>query len=269
MNFEYNTSTTVRYILCGQLTARNFIHMRRNIDLQVLIIVQQGIFNIEIDGIRRKVHPNEYIILPAKIYHEGWEDEDTEQNLRYFWVHFLFNGEYSLGMEGKLPMSGSLDSYSRVSILTKQLLDISQIPGTDINYCNFLLSALLCELTAQTSGAKHGENKLVNNIISWINLNIHDNISLSDAAAAFGYDKKYIARLFRKHTGRTVNQLITDKKIGIAKQYLTGSDEYITSIAERLGYNDAGYFMRLFKKHEGITCSEYRSAYSKMYLNRK
>lgn len=269
MNFTYNTAEPAHYILCGQLTAKDFIHMRRNIDLHVLIIVQYGTLNIEVDGVRRKVHPNEYIILPAGMFHCGWEDTDTKKNLRYFWVHFVFGGKYSLDSHGNLPVYGMLSRYSRVSILTKQLLDISQIPGTDINYCSFLLSALLCELSAQTSGAMVADNKLVNNIISWINLNIYENISLNDVAEAFGYDKKYLSRLFKENTGTTVNQLIADKKIEIAKQYLTGSDEYITAIAEKLGYSDAGYFMRLFKKHEGITCSAYRSAYSKMYLNRR
>ena len=58
-----------------------------------------------------------------------------------------------------------------------------------------------------------------------------------------------------------------EKKLTIAKQMLYASNESVAAIASELGFDDAGYFMRMFKKHEGITCGEYRNAYSKLYLN--
>jgi AraC-like DNA-binding protein len=241
--------------------------MSRCLDLHVLIIVQSGTLNIELDGVRRKVGAHEYIILPASINHCGWRDADTETPLRYFWAHFVFKGQYTLSHSGTLPLFGTPTEFSRVSILTKQLLDISQLPDTDKNYCNFVLSSLLCELASQSAGNGVSSSTLVNRLISWINLNVYEPVSLSDAALAFGYDKKYLARLFKQGTGMTVNQMIVKKKMDIAKQYLTGSDERIAAIAERLGYGDAGYFMRLFKKNEGVTCTAYRAAYSRMYQN--
>ncbi len=269
MEITYNKAVPVKYILSGMLRAQGFIHAKRTIDIHVLIVVRKGTLNIEIDGRRLKIRRGEYVILPAGVCHKGFEDADTAGELEYFWAHFIFAGDYTITEGSGLPIAAALSSFARVNILISQLLDISLLPDADIDYCGFLLSALLCEIRAETSGAEVGGSKLMNNILSWINLHIYEDITLSSVADAFGYDKKYLARIFKAGTGSTVGDVITKKKLDIAKQYLVGSDEHITDIAARLGYTDAGYFMRLFKKHEGVTCTAYRSAYSKMYVNKE
>lgn len=259
-------------LLCGRLVARDFVHMERNIQIHVLIIVESGILNIEIDNVKYKINRGEAVILPANLLHKGFCDYDTNGEIRYFWAHFSVDG-YTVSQtpngEFTLPLHFKLTDYARVNILCNQLLDVHKLSGVRKKYCDFLFTALCYELASQTEYENISGNKTVNRAVALIELNIKDRISLETISAKLGYNKRYLAKIFKENMGMTVNEFITKKKLTIAKQMLGASNESILSIASELGYDDELYFMRMFKKHEGITCGEYRRAYSKMYLNGK
>lgn len=267
-----NMEHELLHILCGRLIADNFVHMERKIHIHVLIIVEQGVLNIEIDGKKYKIRRGESIILPADILHRGFKDEDTEGHIEYFWAHFVTGSSFSMSdtrSDFSVPLHFALTDYARARILYNQLLDVYSLTGARKKYCDFLFTALCCEIAAQSEHESVSGNMAVNKAAAWIELNINAPISLEQTADALGYNKRYISRIFSQHTGMTVNEFIMEKKFTLAKQMLTGSDETVTSIAAQLGFTDAGYFMRSFKKREGVTCLEYRNAYSKMYLNKK
>ena len=268
-----NTEHEFSNILCGRLESENFVHMKRKTDVHVLIAVDEGVLNIEIDKKRYKVLKGEIIILPADVLHCGYKDEDTGEKIKYFWAHFLIENKFSISEKRSgnlsIPLHFKLLNYARVRILYNQLLDVYKLTGTRKKYCDFLFTALCCEIAAQAEYENLSENKTVNQAAAWIELNINSPISLSETADALGYNKRYLSRIFKEYTGKTVNEFIIEKKLTLAKQLLTGSDESVTSIASQLGFIDAGYFMRAFKKHEGITCTQYRNAFSKMYLNKR
>lgn len=261
----------LNHILCGRLEAKSFVHMYRLINIHVLIVVEEGVLNIEIGGVRHKIRRGEAVLLPAFVPHTGFCDNDTDGRVSYFWAHFTAEkSELSDERSGdlSLPCLFKLADYARVRILYNQLLDVNKLSGTKKKYCDFLFTALCCEIASQAEYENISGNKTVNHAIAWIEMNINSPVSLEQVAAALGYNKRYLSRIFQKNTGMTINEFITDRKMNLAKQLLTGSDEKISSIAMQLGFGDAGYFMRTFKKHEGVTCREYRNAYSKMYKNK-
>lgn len=259
------------HILCGRLIADDFVHMERIIDINVMIVVEKGTLNIEVDGEIVAVHAGEMLIIPQNTHHKGIKNSDG--HLEYFWTHFYLKSDYVISeireKDFSLPTKFTLTNYARVRILYNQLLDISMLSGARKKYCDFLFTALCCEIAAQADYETVSGNNTVNKCAAWIEMNIKSPISLESVADALGYNKRYLARIFHEHMGMTVNEFITDKKLTLAKQLLTGSDESVTAIAEQIGFGDSGYYMRLFKKHEGITCLEYRNAYSKMYVNEK
>jgi len=53
-------------------------------------------------------------------------------------------------------------------------------------------------------------------------------------------------------------QYITSLRIAAAKGYLENSDKSIAEIAAAVGYENALYFSRIFKKRTGMTPSEYK-----------
>ena len=55
----------------------------------------------------------------------------------------------------------------------------------------------------------------------------------------------------------------------MAKDLLTSAHRLsLSEISEKVGIGDEKYFMRLFKRYEGVTATAYREAFSRKPLNR-
>lgn len=60
----------------------------------------------------------------------------------------------------------------------------------------------------------------------------------------------------------TIIDYLTDIRIAAAKQMLENSDLMVKEIAEKVGYQEASYFTRVFKKNTGVSPAEYRRLWS-------
>ena len=68
----------------------------------------------------------------------------------------------------------------------------------------------------------------------------------------------YFSRLFKKSTGLTFIDYLTEIRMQQAKKLLTGSNMKVYEISVKVGYDDPNYFSYNFKKHVGVTPSVYR-----------
>lgn len=86
-----------------------------------------------------------------------------------------------------------------------------------------------------------------------------ENLCVTDLCREFLLSKNALYQLFRDEFDTTVNSFIIQKRIHAAKELLTSSPMLnITQVATRCGFTDYNYFIRLFKKQEGITPLQYR-----------
>lgn len=83
-------------------------------------------------------------------------------------------------------------------------------------------------------------------------------ISLSDFSAQYYMSSNYLSNLFRQEVGSSFSKYLTSIRIDKSKQYLKYTDFTLEKIADLIGYNDRGYFSRMFKEACGISASEYR-----------
>ena len=102
-------------------------------------------------------------------------------------------------------------------------------------------------------------NKMAFNIKNYINQNYRDkNLSIDTIAAHFYMSPQYIPKLFKKAFDVSIMQYIANTRISAAKALVQTQDMGIKNIAEAVGYDDANYFSRLFKKKTGMTVTEYK-----------
>ncbi len=92
----------------------------------------------------------------------------------------------------------------------------------------------------------------------YIDDNFFKNISIQDLSARFSINPSYISILFKKETGKTFTEYLTELRINYSCKLLAGSDMPISSIAEKSGHNDYFYFCKVFKKHNNCTPTQYR-----------
>ncbi|MEO1622660.1 MAG: helix-turn-helix domain-containing protein [Cyanobacteria bacterium J06632_3] len=97
-------------------------------------------------------------------------------------------------------------------------------------------------------------------VFSFIEANYQQPIQLTDVAQAVGYSPAYLTNLSQSQTGKTVKTWIIERRMTQARQMLLSSAQSIRQIAEAVGYADAGYFTRQFRKMYGTTPQKWRTA---------
>ena len=88
--------------------------------------------------------------------------------------------------------------------------------------------------------------------------NHHVMVSLEKAAHLCHLSPGYFSRIFSKEFNTNYTAYINKLKIKWAKEMLTNTDLPVTQISDELGFNDPGYFIKIFKKHEYLTPGLYR-----------
>lgn len=83
-------------------------------------------------------------------------------------------------------------------------------------------------------------------------------ISLRDVAGAVGMSPGHLTSVVGRRTGRTVQQWIIERRMAAARYLLTTSDLTVDALAHRVGYRDAGYFGKQFRRLHGVGPAEWR-----------
>lgn len=108
-----------------------------------------------------------------------------------------------------------------------------------------------------------GEGTAVNvrKVINYIRINYSDpELSVNFLAQKFFLNKAYLCTVFKKETGKTLNDYIIETRMEAAKSLLQG-DIHIYEISDMVGISNSNYFARSFKKYTGMSPSEYREDY--------
>lgn len=88
------------------------------------------------------------------------------------------------------------------------------------------------------------------------------NWSVSKYAQDLNISTKTLNNLIKSKTGKTTSTLINDRIILEAKRLLCHSDSFVNQIGYDLGFEDASYFVKFFKKHVNLTPSDFRNSIS-------
>lgn len=99
-------------------------------------------------------------------------------------------------------------------------------------------------------------NNQIQEIISYINDTVLENITISHLAEHFFLSESYICRIFKLATGTTINKYITARRISIAKSLLSNGSN-INDVYIECGFNDYSNFLKSFKKAVGVSPKKY------------
>ena len=85
------------------------------------------------------------------------------------------------------------------------------------------------------------------------------NLNADVIAERFSMSSAYLRRLYRKETGRSLNDTLMDVRLQKICDLLAGTDRPLNDIAEASGIRNANYLYTVFKKAYGMTPIEYRA----------
>lgn len=95
-------------------------------------------------------------------------------------------------------------------------------------------------------------------ITDYIRKNITSNISLKELSEKACMSTTSFYRYFKRELGMSPIEFILNEKIKQAKKLLKNPGIQINEVCYMAGFDDCNYFIRLFKKYEGITPKQYQ-----------
>ena len=98
----------------------------------------------------------------------------------------------------------------------------------------------------------------IDDIVSRVTDNLAQQLSAAELAAELGMTESSFSRFFRRATGNTFTDFVTQVRVNRACQLLMESDRYITNICYEVGFNNVANFNRRFLSVKGMTPSEFR-----------
>ncbi|QHT61205.1 response regulator [Paenibacillus lycopersici] len=95
-------------------------------------------------------------------------------------------------------------------------------------------------------------------VLRYVNDNYRRNLTLQMLADEFYMNRNYIGQLFIKHVSRSFTDYLAELRIRRACELLRDSNMPVHRVGEEVGYHDAYYFSKIFKKMTGRTPRAYR-----------
>ena len=100
------------------------------------------------------------------------------------------------------------------------------------------------------------ENEQINQIVSYINNHLKENLSLDHLADQFYLSKYYLSHQFKQFTGLSLYQFIMKKRLTIARNMLM-QGKTVTEAYSDCGFNDYSNFLKAFKREFGEKPSDF------------
>ncbi|PYI51581.1 response regulator [Paenibacillus flagellatus] len=113
----------------------------------------------------------------------------------------------------------------------------------------------------ETAGSGPSSDKaVIREALQYIHKEYAHTISISAIAEHVYLTPTYLCILFKKEQGVSIHDYITRLRIEKAKRLLADRKLKLYEVAQRVGYQDANYFAKVFRKAAGMNPSEFRES---------
>ncbi len=152
--------------------------------------------------------------------------------------------------------------YNKLTVMPKDDLDANV---SLINYlCNYRLSSVFSKSENgalpenQTFRRINKNASIIQPAINYINDNFASPIKLQTLASLCDVSASYFSKLFKKVTGENLIEYLNRLRIERGKHELLTTNKSVQTIAKEIGFEDSGYFIKVFKGAVGLTPNAFR-----------
>jgi two-component system response regulator YesN len=124
--------------------------------------------------------------------------------------------------------------------------------------CSWIVKVLDTFLDTVYESRNIKNSKLLGDALNYIREHFNENLSLESVSQQIFISPYYLSHLFREELGITFLEYLTRIRIEEAKRLLKDRNITINAIASDVGYDDPGYFSKVFKKNTGLSPNQYR-----------
>ncbi len=105
----------------------------------------------------------------------------------------------------------------------------------------------------------------MNRVITHIEENIGEGLTLSSLAAVACVSRFHFARMFRRSTGYSPRAYVVRRRVERARLQLAQGYQQLSDLAAELGFCDQSHFTRIFRRMTGFTPREYARRHEPRY----
>lgn len=209
-----------------------------------------------------QVVQGDVVVIPQGVAHHYWADPRRPWTL--YWLHFAGTQashfvDWLAAPSWVRPLGLNAKVLSAFDTLFELRSRGSQWSAA-LHACHQLqqlLSYVALVLDRQPLG--QGRNLNVESVKAHMMEKLHGQLNLDELAAETHLSKYHFAKCFKAQTGQSPIHSFIELKIQHACYLLDSSRLSVKQVALKLGYEDAYYFSRLFKKVMGVSPLQYRA----------
>ena len=181
-------------------------------------------------------------------YYNSPEDEKSSWELHFDQYHF----------NNDTDVSGLIDKLIRICTSSDNAKNIY----ADLNLKELLIRILQSQhLHNQAEGAaRNGNSSRLHFVLQYIHDHLTERIPVDTLSKKAYLSRNIFFRWFREQFGITPLEYITRERIKLARHLLADEKNTVSQVSMQCGFSDLNYFVRTFKKTEGLTPGAYREA---------
>lgn len=235
------------------------------------IRVIDGTFTVNLNGVEHRLMPGQIFPVAPGCLHGG-EPQACHYECIVLDLNMLRRGRKD-GLERYFaPLIGGQVALSDAHLTGKaadvgrELFEVMRERKADYELQVYgLLFSLFFEMYIQgnvTASVHDPQPRTVTALLDWIEENFAEPITLEMLSQKAGLSRKYLCRIFKEYTGKTVIDYLNELRIDNACHEIAVKGLPITQAAYDSGFNDLSYFCKVFKRYKGVTPRAYKKTES-------
>ncbi|MBP1663951.1 MAG: AraC family transcriptional regulator [Bacteroidetes bacterium] len=236
----------------------------------LFIYCTEGYGWYELDGVKYKVLPQHFFILPKGKAHAYGSDIKNPWTI--YWIHFDgkkanffadgFDRLTHISSEKSSRIEERIQLFEEILSTLKGGYSIDNLQYSSTLLMHFFGSIKFIKLYREHNNDKNSQVDVVDEAIHFMRENMNRNLTLKDIADYVRYSPSHISSLFKRKTGCSPLNYLIDLKIKKACYYLCFTELKINQICMMVGIEDPLYFSRIFTKKMSVSATEYRNTHN-------
>lgn len=147
-----------------------------------------------------------------------------------------------------------------IALYTEKAEDMDlRVKGESYLFFSYLLRRYkAAPLSEEDVSRRRKQWERISTILQYIGRNFDRPLTTASLAERFFLDESYLCNIFKSETGQSPLRYINAFRVEKAAVLLGETDQSVTHIAARVGFDDPNYFARIFRRQMGCSPREYR-----------
>lgn len=253
----YNSEYALNVMVIGKTSCDKDYYVKRSKSrIMALEYIKTGSGTLTIHSNTYHTRKNSVILLTKNSCHEYYCDKDNPMVKE--WI--VFDGKLAeYFIRTYLPENCYYFENCNLTHYFEEIERVQKNYADEYEKMIDIISVILHRMFIHIKNSLQKSNyNLPQQIQRYLDANIEKKITIDELSKIFNYSKNQIINVFKDSYGITPYRYFLERKIDIAKLYLSNTQYSINDIAHILSFSDQNYFSAEFKKITSISPSEYR-----------